>query len=159
MDQLCVTLGGRTSEELFYSFDEITTGASNDLEKVTQLAHACVTKYGLDDTLGPISLSNGTNSLGMEEKKYSEATAQLIDTQVKALIEKAHDRTKNLLALHKEKVQKLAETLLLKESVNHEDLVSLLGPRPAFARAHTYESFLKEQARSRQVDTEREKQI
>lgn len=152
LDQMCVTLGGRVSEELFYSENMITTGASNDLEKVTALAHSSVTQYGLDPVIGPISYKQEEASVfeggGGGGKKYSEATAQLIDTRVREIIKHAHERTTALLRLHKEKVKNLALALLEKEAVNHEQLVEILGERPRFKRSHAYEDFVRNQGKS-----------
>ena len=128
MDQICASLGGRAAEEII--FDEISTGALDDLEKVTKQAYAMVAYYGLDKEIGPISYydSSGQNEqiLG---KPYSEDMAKLIDEEVQALITTAYERTKNLLLKHRDKLEQLAQLLLNQEVVEKESLERLLGKR------------------------------
>jgi len=128
MDQICASLGGRAAEEII--FDEPSSGALDDLEKVTKQAYTMVAFYGLDEEIGPISFydSSGQNErlLG---KPYSENMAQLIDKEVQNLIITAYNRTKSLLLAHREELEKLAQLLLQKEVVEKEDLEEILGKR------------------------------
>ena len=128
MDQICASLGGRAAEEII--FDEPSSGALDDLEKVTKQAYTMVAYYGLDEEIGPISFydSSGQNErlLG---KPYSENMAQLIDKEVQNLIITAYNRTKVLLLAHREELEKLAQLLLQKEVVEKEDLEEILGKR------------------------------
>lgn len=128
MDQICASLGGRAAEDLI--FNEISSGALDDLEKVTKQAYAMVVYYGLDTEIGPLSFYDST---GQNErilgKPYSENMARLIDIEVKDLILKAYERTKNLLTKHKSELEKLAQLLLKQETVEKEDLERLLGHR------------------------------
>ncbi len=128
MDQICASLGGRAAEEII--FDEPSSGALDDLEKVTKQAYTMVAYYGLDEEIGPISFydSSGQNErlLG---KPYSENMAQLIDKEVQNLIITAYNRTKALLLAHREELEKLAQLLLQKEVVEKEDLEEILGKR------------------------------
>ncbi|WP_339628558.1 ATP-dependent zinc metalloprotease FtsH [uncultured Maribacter sp.] len=128
IDQICASLGGRAAEEII--FNEISTGALDDLEKVTKQAYAMVAYYGLDREIGPISFYDST---GQNEqiigKPYSEKMAKLIDKEVQALITTAYERTKNLLLKHKDKLEKLAQLLLKQEVVEKESLEQLLGKR------------------------------
>jgi cell division protease FtsH len=128
LDQICASLGGRAAEDII--FNEISSGALDDLEKVTKQAYAMVVYYGLDVEIGPLSFydSTGKNDriLG---KPYSESMAQKIDEEVRGLIMESYERTKELLIKHKSKLEKLAQLLLKKETVEKDDLESLLGKR------------------------------
>ncbi|WP_103665617.1 ATP-dependent zinc metalloprotease FtsH [Gracilimonas amylolytica] len=129
-DKICALLGGRVAEEII--FGRISTGAQNDLERITKMAFAMVAEYGMSEKLGYISLKdsqNAENSYGFN-KKYSESTSQQIDQEVRNIIEKNHDRTIELLKKHKSELEKLAETLLEKEVLDHHALRELLGDRP-----------------------------
>ncbi|NJB72220.1 cell division protease FtsH [Saonia flava] len=128
MDQICASLGGRAAEEII--FGEPSSGALDDLEKVTKQAYNMVSYYGLDEEVGPISFydSSGQNEriLG---KPYSESMAQLIDKEVRDLVTTAYEKTKNLLLEHRDQLEKLAQMLLKKEVVEKEDLEEILGER------------------------------
>ncbi len=128
MDQICVSLGGRAAEEII--FNEISTGALDDLEKVTKQAYTMVAYYGLDKVIGPISYYDST---GQNErvfgKPYSEDMARLIDKEVQELVNSCYDQSKNLLIEHRAELEKLAKLLLKKEVVEEEDLEKILGKR------------------------------
>ncbi|KAI1718719.1 peptidase family m41 domain-containing protein [Ditylenchus destructor] len=141
LDRMCMTLGGRVSEELF--FGRITTGAQDDLQKVTQNAYSQVVRWGMSEKVGALSFQTpdpGESPLGYE-KPYSEATAQIIDQEVRDMVAKALDRTRKLLKEKKEQIEMVAKRLLEKEILAREDMIELLGPRP-FAEKHTYEEFV-----------------
>jgi cell division protease FtsH len=129
-DKICALLGGRIAEEII--FGRISTGAQNDLERITNMAFAMVAEYGMSEELGYLSLKdsqNPENSYGFN-KKYSEQTAQKIDEAVREIIRQNYERTKALLVQHKDKLEKMAETLLDKEVLDHNDLRELLGDHP-----------------------------
>lgn len=129
-DKICALLGGRIAEEII--FGRISTGAQNDLERITNMAFAMVAEYGMSDELGYISLKdsqNPDNSYGFN-KKYSERTAERIDEAVNDIIKKNYERTKELLTDHKDQLEKMAKTLLDKEVLDHNDLKALLGDHP-----------------------------
>ncbi|MDZ7806490.1 MAG: ATP-dependent zinc metalloprotease FtsH [Gracilimonas sp.] len=129
-DKICALLGGRVAEEII--FGRISTGAQNDLERITKMAFAMVAEYGMSEKLGYISLKdsqNAENSYGFN-KKYSESTSQQIDQEVRGIVDKNHDRTLELLKKHKSELEQLAEALLEKEVLDHHALRDLLGDRP-----------------------------
>lgn len=140
LDRMCMTLGGRVSEQLF--FGRITTGAQDDLKKVTQSAYAQVVHFGMNEKVGNVSFDLPQPGEIVMDKPYSEATAQLIDTEVRTLIDEAYNRTFALLTNHKNNIEKVALRLLEKEILSREDMIELLGPRP-FKEKSTYEEFVE----------------
>jgi len=130
-DKICALLGGRVAEEL--TFGKISTGAQNDLERITTMAFAMVAEYGMSEELGYISLkdSNSPNDSYGFNKKYSENTAQKIDDAIRNIIQVNYQRTVDLLNEHKDKLEEMAETLLDKEVLNHIELREMLGDRPS----------------------------
>ncbi|MFN4124025.1 MAG: ATP-dependent zinc metalloprotease FtsH [Flavobacteriales bacterium] len=129
LDEICAALGGRAAEEII--FGKVSTGALSDLEKITKQAYAMVTIYGLNDKIGNISYYDSTGQSEYSlSKPYSDKTAELIDEEVKKLIDMAYERTKKILSENKEKLAKLAEQLLEKEVIFREDLEEIFGKRP-----------------------------
>ena len=126
-DQICMTLGGRASEDIF--FGKISTGAQNDLQQITRIAYAMVTVYGMNDKVGNISYYDPQQDQTFT-KPYSEETSKIIDQEVRKLIDEAYERTKQLLRDKKEQVEKLAEKLLEKEVLFQSDVEALIGKRP-----------------------------
>ncbi|CAG0977980.1 cell division protease FtsH [Flavobacteriales bacterium] len=128
-DEICAALGGRASEEII--FNEISTGALSDLEKITKQAYAMITMYGLNEKIGNISFydSSGQNDYSFQ-KPYSEKTAQLIDEEVHKFVEECYSKTKKLLLENKDKLDLLAKQLLVKEVIFKEDLEQIFGKRP-----------------------------
>jgi len=127
MDQICMTLGGRASEEIF--FGKISTGASNDLQQITKMAYSMITVYGMNDKIGNISFYDPTVE-NTFTKPYSEETGKIIDEEVRKLIDEAYIRTKELLMLRKAEVEILAKALLDKEVLHQSDVEELIGKRP-----------------------------
>jgi cell division protease FtsH len=126
-DQICMTLGGRASEDIF--FGKISTGAQNDLQQITRIAYAMVTVYGMNDKIGNVSFYDPQQETSFT-KPYSEETSKLIDEEVRKLIDEAYIRTKQLLSEKREQVEKLAEALLSKEVLFQSDVEILIGKRP-----------------------------
>lgn len=125
MDRMAMTLGGRVSEELH--FDTVTSGASDDFNKVTRMATAMVTKFGMSSKIGYVYYEEDQNQL---HKPFSEETARNIDSEVRRIVEEAHKQCRELLTAKKKEVGIVAEELLSKEVLSRDDLVRLLGPRP-----------------------------
>ncbi len=129
LDEMCATLGGRAAEKVM--FDRITTGALNDLEKVTRQARAIVSVYGLNDKIGNITYydSSGQSDYNFT-KPYSELTAQTIDEEISKIIENQYRRAIQILEDHKEKLIELAEILMDKEVIFEKNLTKIFGKRP-----------------------------
>jgi cell division protease FtsH len=127
MDSMCMTLGGRIAEDIF--FGKISTGAQNDLERITKLAYSMITIYGMNEKVGHVSFHDPQGEYGYQ-RPYSEKTAELIDEEVRALIQKAYDITKALLTEKREQLEKVAKALLEKEILFKSDLEDLIGRRP-----------------------------
>jgi len=128
LDEMCSALGGRASEEI--NLNKISTGALNDLEKVTKQAYAMVSFFGMSEKVGHISFydSQGRNEYSFN-KPYSEETAELIDKEVKILVEKQYKRALKVLNENKEGLIKLAERLLEKEVIFSDDVEEIFGKR------------------------------
>ncbi|KAH6599856.1 hypothetical protein BASA50_002727 [Batrachochytrium salamandrivorans] len=129
LDMMCMTLGGRVSEQIF--FNSITTGAQDDLQKVTKMAYAQVSTYGMSAALGNISFGRPDGQDQQFQKPYSESTSKIIDEEVRRIIAAAYERTIQLLTKRKEEVSKVALLLLEKEVIGRDDMIALLGPRPS----------------------------
>ena len=127
MDQICMTLGGRASEDIF--FGKISTGAQNDLQQITRIAYSMVTIYGMNERVGNVSFYDPAQENSFT-KPYSEETSKLIDEEVRKLIDVAYIQTKKLLTEKKQQVELLAEKLLEKEVLFQSDVEALIGKRP-----------------------------
>ncbi len=131
-NQMAVALGGRLAEEIIFGEEEVTTGASNDLQQVTRVARQMVTRFGMSDRLGPVALGrqNGNMFLGREiasDRDFSDTTAAAIDEEVRSLVDEAYQRAKNVLVSNKHILDKLAEMLIEKETVDSDELQELLA--------------------------------
>ncbi len=139
IDTMCMTLGGRVAEDII--FGKISTGAQNDLERITKMAYSIVTIYGMNEKIGNISYHDSQRP-DYYGKPYSESTAQTIDEEVRKIIDLAYIRTKELLQNKKKELEIIAKALLEKEIIFQSDLVELIGKRP-FDKETTYEEFTK----------------
>ncbi len=127
LDQICMTLGGRASETIF--FGKISTGASNDLQQVTKMAYSMVTVYGMNDKIGNVSYYDPSQENAFQ-KPFSEETGKMIDEEVRKLIEIAFERTKALLSERRKEVEIIAQELLKREVLFKSDVEALIGKRP-----------------------------
>ncbi len=125
MDRMAMTLAGRVSEELH--FDTVTSGASDDFNKVTKMATAMVTKWGMSNKIGYLAYEDDEQKL---HKPFSEETARNIDHEVRRIVDEAYTQCKDLLVEKKADIGRVAEELLSKEMLGRDDLVRILGPRP-----------------------------
>ena len=137
-DEMCMTLGGRAAEEI--TFGKISTGALSDLERITKLAYSIVSVYGMNDKIGNVSFYDAKQSEYNFNKPYSESTAQTIDQEVRIIVAKAYEHTKNLLLSKREELEIIAKVLLEKEIIFQNDLERLIGPRP-YGGQTTYQKF------------------
>ena len=127
MDQICMTLGGRAAEQIF--FGKISTGAANDLQQITRIAYSMVTAYGMNSKVGNVSFYDPSQE-NTFTKPFSEETGKIIDEEVRGIIDEAYQRTIQLLTEKKEQVEKLAKELLDKEVLHKSDVEELIGKRP-----------------------------
>jgi cell division protease FtsH len=126
-DQMCMTLGGRAAEQIF--FGKISTGASNDLQQITKMAYSMVTTYGMNEKIGNVSFYDPSQE-NTFQKPFSEETGKIIDEEVRKMIDAAYHRTLALLQERKAEVEKLAQALLTREVLHKSDVEELIGDRP-----------------------------
>ena len=128
MDEMCTLMGGRVAEELING--EPASGALNDLERLTGIAYSMVQYYGMSDKVGQLSFYDSTGARGYEmTKPYSEKTAELMDSEVKSLVEEVHRRTLKILSDNRDAFENVAGILLEKEVIFADDLEKILGPK------------------------------
>jgi cell division protease FtsH len=131
-NQMAVALGGRLAEEIIFGEEEVTTGASNDLQQVARVAKQMITRFGMSDRLGPVALGRqqGNMFLGrdiMSERDFSEETAAAIDEEVRKLVDTAYLRAKEVLLDNRKVLDEIAQMLIEKETVDAEELQQILG--------------------------------
>lgn len=128
VDEMCALIGGRVAEEIVNG--EPSTGAQNDLERLTQMAYGMVKYYGMSDNVGALSYYDSTGARGYDlTKPYSEHTAEMIDDEVRKIVKMIHDRTYKILSDHKDGFLQMAALLLEKEVIFAEDVEKILGPK------------------------------
>ncbi len=130
LDKICVLFGGRVAEELH--FGDVTTGASNDLERATQIARQMVTEFGMSEKLGLVKLGHKHNEVFLgrdigEDRNYSDAIAYSIDQEVKAIVDYCYEKVRTILLENEDEMKKVATTLLEREVIEGKDLNILLG--------------------------------
>merc|ERR1712032_905111 len=128
MDVVCMALAGRAAEEIF--FGKVTTGASDDLRRVTDMVYNTIQIYGMNKKLGQLAFPKDPNAMFDEGKPYSEKTAKAMDEEARFIVDEAYQRTLTLLREKKEEVRLVAERLLEKETIVHDDIIDLIGERP-----------------------------
>lgn len=139
LDTMCMTLGGRVAERLF--FNHLSTGARDDLDKVTKMAYQLVTKFGMSERVGHISFGQEEGSY-YESKAYSEETSKVIDEEVKKIINSAYERCVKLLTEKRDQVQIVSEELLREEKIDRDTVERLLGKRP-FDQIVSYDEVIR----------------
>ncbi|ODV84552.1 hypothetical protein CANARDRAFT_29088 [[Candida] arabinofermentans NRRL YB-2248] len=158
LDRMTMTLGGRVSEELHFA--SVTSGGSDDFEKVTNLAQRMVLECGMSPKVGLINynLDRGNDMT----KPFSDKTSSLIDSEIHRLVEESYERCKNLLIEKKEEVKLVAEELLTKEVITREDMIRLLGKRPFTNRNDAFDKYLadkdeRDHSKAKKEDDQKEK--
>ncbi|EIW86834.1 ATP-dependent metallopeptidase Hfl [Coniophora puteana RWD-64-598 SS2] len=144
LDRICMTLGGRVSEEVFFGAENITTGAQDDLQKITRMAFEACANYGMNTVIGPVSYGGAQGQKDSWTKPFSEKTGEMLDAEVRKMITDAHQRTTDLLTKHREDVEKVAKLLLDKEVISREDMIDLLGKRPFANKSDEMDKWLDE---------------
>ena len=152
MDVVCMALAGRAAEQVF--FGEVTTGASDDLRRVTQLVYSTIKDYGMNTRLGQLSFPSNDNA-GPGDKPYSESTAEAMDEEARAIVDEAYQRTVDLITEHKNDVAAVANLLLERETITHDDMVDLIGKRP-FVSDPAYAEYVSQKSRSSPAEDKRE---
>ena len=132
LDEMCSLLGGRAAEEICFS--TISTGALNDLERATKMAYSMVVYYGMSDKLSNISYFDSSRGEYSFTKPYSEKTAELIDQEVKAIVDEQYNRAKDIITSHREQHKELADLLVEKEVIFADDVERIFGKRPWISR-------------------------
>lgn len=138
LDIVCMALAGRAAEQI--TFGKVTTGAADDLRRVTQIVYQMVQVYGMNDNIGQVSFPQQEGGGFPQERMYSNATAEAMDGEVRAIVEEAYQRTLNLMEEKREQVGLIAELLLEKETITNIDVTNLIGARPHSA-GEEYEEY------------------
>ncbi|NXU54000.1 SPG7 protein, partial [Turnix velox] len=128
LERMCMALGGRVAEAI--TFNKVTTGAQDDLKKVTQIAYSMVKEYGMVPTIGQISFPDRESMIGIGRRPFSQGLQQMMDHEAKVLVAQAYRRTEKLLLENRDKLQALSNALLEKEVINYDDIEALIGPPP-----------------------------
>jgi len=127
MHIVCMALAGRAAEEVF--FGKVTTGASDDLRRVTEIVYSTIQLYGMNERVGQLAFPKDPNSYG-GDKPYSDSTAEAMDDEARQIVDAAYQRTLNLVREKKKEVESVAKLLLEKETITHDDVMDLVGARP-----------------------------
>lgn len=138
LDMVCMALAGRASEEV--NFGRVTTGAADDLRRVTQIVYNMVTVYGMNERIGQVAFPKEEGGFP-GDRLYSDATAQVMDEEVRQIVAEAYSRTLNLIRARQQDVVKVAELLLSKETITNMDVAELIGRRP-FETSKEYDEYL-----------------
>lgn len=140
MDTVCMALAGRAAEEIF--FGKVTTGAADDLRRATQLVYQTIKEYGMNNKIGQLAFLTDPNAMP-GDRPYSEATAETMDEEARDIVNTAYQRTLSLLEEKKTELKKVAELLRKNETITHDEVADIIGPRP-FKENDSYSDFLKE---------------
>lgn len=137
LDMVCMALAGRAAEQI--TFGRVTTGAADDLRRVTQIVYQMVSVYGMNDKVGQLAFPKEE---GQMERLYSDHTAEVIDEEVRLIVDEAYKRTLRLMEEKKDQVRLVAELLLEKETITNGDVTNLIGARP-FVQTKEYEQYIQ----------------
>lgn len=143
MDIVCMALAGRAAEQVF--FGNVTTGASDDLRRVTQLVYSTIQVYGMNSRVGQLAFPQKEGGMP-GDKPYSDATAEAMDEEARSVVNMAYQRTLDLIIEKKEQVEAVAKFLLEKETITHDDVFDLIGARP-FPGDASYNEFVSKRHR------------
>jgi cell division protease FtsH len=157
LDQMCSLLGGRAAEEVCFS--TISTGALNDLERATKMAYSMVVYYGMSDKLSNISYFDSSRGEYSFTKPYSEKTAELIDAEVKAIVDEQYNRAKDIIITHREQHKELADLLVEKEVIFADDVERIFGKRPWISRQEELSKENKKEENETNEEPKEEAQI
>ncbi|MBQ2861697.1 MAG: ATP-dependent zinc metalloprotease FtsH, partial [Oscillospiraceae bacterium] len=146
-EELCTLLGGRVAEAIVLG--DISTGASNDLERATRIARNMVTRYGFSEKLGPIVYGSDENEVFLgrdygQNKHYSDDIASDIDSEIRRLVDEAYERTESILNEHRDKLDAVAAVLMEKEKVTGKEFEDIMNPKPAVEEPETTAPVLEE---------------
>ena len=155
---MAVAMGGRVAEEMIFGYDKVTSGASSDISQATKIARAMVREWGMSDSLGLINYGNDSQDMYTQtpQKFYSVNTEDLIDKEVKKLVDEAHDRAREVLTKHKAQLHKIASALLEKETLTGDELRELVFGKKAAEEytAKTLAEAKASHARESKADTQ-----
>lgn len=138
MDMVCMALAGRAAEQI--TFGKVTTGAADDLRRVTQIVYQMVQVYGMNEKVGQLAFPKEEGQWP-QDKLYSNATAEVMDEEVRNIVEEAYKRTLKLMEDNREQVIKVAELLLEKETITNMDVAKMIGARP-YSAGKEYEEYV-----------------
>jgi AFG3 family protein len=144
MDIVCMALAGRASEEVF--FGRVTTGAADDLRRVTGLVYSTIKDFGMNDKVGQLAFPNDDGAQFGGDKPYSDSTAAAMDDEARSIVDAAYQRTLALIREHRDDTDKVAKLLLEKETITHDDIYDLVGPRP-FVADKAYQEYVSARKR------------
>ena len=152
MDIVAMALAGRAAEEIF--FGSVTTGASDDLRRVTQMVYSTIQLYGMNERLGQLAFPKDPAAM-WDERRYSEKTAKAMDEEAKEIVDKAYERTLALLRERKDECDRVAKLLLEKETINHDQIYDLIGERP-FTGDKNYNEYVSRRQADREASKKEE---
>merc|ERR1712071_496644 len=155
MDIVKMTLAGRAAEEVF--FGRVTTGASDDLRRVTQLVYSTIQLYGMNSRVGQLAFPKDQNEMGMSDKPYSDATAEAMDEEARSVVDEAYKQTVALIREKKDQVESIAKLLMEKETITNDDVTDAIGARPFTGHA-VYDEFVSQREATKQAKAAREEE-
>jgi len=155
MHIVCMALAGRAAEEVF--FGGVTTGASDDLRRVTELVYSTIQVYGMNERVGQLAFPKDPNAMP-GDKPYSDSTAMAMDEEARKIVDAAYQRTLDLITEKKDEVEKVANMLLDKETITHDDIIDLIGARP-FSGNTAYNEYVTQRHQKVVVDEEADEKV